>query len=70
MPTLCQTLRRISALVADRWKRHIKTAFFETPDSEASYRRIHQVGFNPDAIDLKPTRRMNKQIQARRVPVS
>jgi FkbM family methyltransferase len=53
MPVLRQTLRRISALVPDQWKRHLKTALFEAPDTEASLRRMQQLGFNPAvAIDV------------------
>ena len=53
MPVLRQTIRRISALVPDQWKRHLKTALFEAPDTKASLRRMHQLGLNPAvAIDV------------------
>lgn len=50
MPVLRQTIRRISALVPDKWKRHLKTALFEAPDTEASLRRMQRLGFNPAVV--------------------
>src|ERR1035437_393342 len=50
MPVLPQTIRRISALVPDQWKRHLKTALFEAPDTEASLRRMQRLGFNPAVV--------------------
>jgi FkbM family methyltransferase len=50
MPVLRQTIRRISALVPDQWKRHLKTALFEAPDTEASLRRMQRLGFNPAVV--------------------
>jgi FkbM family methyltransferase len=50
MPVLRQTIRRISALVPDQWKRHLKTALFEAPDTEASLRRMQRLGFNPVVV--------------------
>jgi FkbM family methyltransferase len=50
MPVLRQTVRRISALVPDQWKRHLKTALFEAPDTEASLRRMRRLGFNPVVV--------------------
>jgi len=50
MPVLRQTIRRISALVPDQWKSHLKTALFEAPDTEASLRRMQRLGFNPAVV--------------------
>ena len=50
MPVLRQTIRSISAIVADKWKRHLKTALFEAPDTEASLRRMQRLGFNPAVV--------------------
>lgn len=53
MPVLRQTIRRVSALIPDQWKRHLKTALFEVPDIEASLHRMRRLGFNPAvAIDV------------------
>ena len=50
MPIPRQTIRRISALVPDQWKSHLKTALFEAPDTEASLRRMQRLGFNPAVV--------------------
>jgi len=50
MPIPRQTIRRISALVPDKWKRHLKTVLFEAPDTEASLRRMQRLGFNPAVV--------------------
>ncbi|MBZ5684385.1 MAG: FkbM family methyltransferase [Acidobacteriia bacterium] len=50
MPALHQTIRRVSALIPDEWKRHLKTALFEAPDTEASLRRMRRLGFNPAVV--------------------
>lgn len=50
MPVLRQTIRSISGLVPDQWKRHLKTALFEAPDSNASLCRMQQLGFNPAVV--------------------
>ena len=50
MPALGQTIRRVSALIPDQWKRHLKTALFEAPDAEASLRRMRRLGFNPAVV--------------------
>lgn len=53
MPVLRQTMRRISALVPDQWKRQLRTALLEAPDAEVSLRRMQRLGFNPAvAIDV------------------
>lgn len=50
MPVLRQTMRRISALVPDQRKRHLKTELFEAPDTEALLRRMQRLGFNPAVV--------------------
>jgi hypothetical protein len=50
MLVLRQTIRHISALVPDQWKRHLKTALLEEPDTEASLRRMQQLAFNPVVV--------------------
>jgi FkbM family methyltransferase len=53
MPLLRKAIRRVSALVPNRWKRQIKSALFEAPDTEVSLRRMQRLGFNPAvAIDV------------------
>ena len=50
MPILRQTVRRISALVPDKWKRRLKTGLFEASDTEGSLRRMQRLGFNPAVV--------------------
>jgi FkbM family methyltransferase len=50
MPVLRQTIRYISALFPNQWKRQLKTTLFEAPDTEASLRRIQRLGFNPAVV--------------------
>jgi FkbM family methyltransferase len=51
MPVLHRAIRRVSALIPDQWKRHVKTALFEAPDpEEASLRRMKRLGFDPAVV--------------------
>jgi hypothetical protein len=50
MPALHQTIRRGSTLIPDQWKRHVKAALFEAPDTEASLRRMQRLGFDPAVV--------------------
>lgn len=50
MPALRRTIRCVSALIPDQWKRHLKAAFFEASDTEASLRRMQRLGFKPAVV--------------------
>jgi FkbM family methyltransferase len=42
--------RVVSALLPESWRRKIKTALFDVPDTEASLCRMRQLGFNPRTV--------------------
>src|ERR1700730_17542552 len=45
------TARRVVLpLLPERWKRHIKTALFDVPDTEISLRRMRRLGFDPHVV--------------------